>query len=147
MTPNRLLAFAACLALALAAPAAQAMQLITEAEAKLPNDTTQSRGLSRGPRVLLVNPAPTAGLIQAPFDLKVKFESFGGARVDPDSVVVTYKKMPSIDLTQRMKKLIAESGITLDGVEVPPGEHYIRIDVSDTGGRKGWTEFVLKVNR
>jgi hypothetical protein len=122
-----------------------AMELITEAEAKLPDDNSQVRGLSRGPQVSLVNPAPTAGLIRAPFNLKVKFEAFGGARVDTDSVVITYKKVPAIDLTQRVKTFIDTGGVNVEGVQVPPGEHRIRVDVADSGGRKGWTEFVIRV--
>lgn len=122
-----------------------AMELITLTEARLPDDTTQTRGISRGPVVSLVTPAPNAGMIRSPFDFKVKFESFQGARIDPDAVLVTYKKMPAIDLTQRVKKFIDGGGINVQGVEVPPGEHRIRIDITDSGGRKGWTDFTIKV--
>jgi hypothetical protein len=122
-----------------------AMELITEAEARLPDDPSQIRGLSRGPVVSLVNPAPTAGLIRTPFNLRVKFEAFGGARVDTDSVVVTYKKVPAIDLTQRIKSFIDTNGFNVVDVQVPPGEHRIRVDVADSGGRKGWTEFTIRV--
>ena len=110
------------------------------------------RGNSRSPRPpgwtvtsVAEQADDAAGLIRAPFNLKVKFESFGGARIDTDSVVVTYKKVPAIDLTQRVKTFIDASGFTVEGVQVPPGEHRIRVDVADNGGRKGWTEFVIRV--
>jgi hypothetical protein len=122
-----------------------AIELISEAEAKLPDESMQTRGLSRGPVVSLVNPAPNAGLIRAPFNLRVKFESFGGARIDTDSVVITYQKIPAIDLTQRVKTFIDASGVNVTGVQVPPGEHHIRVDVADSGGRKGWAEFTIRV--
>ena len=51
---------------------ADALQLISEQEASLPDDHTQTRGISRGPKVLLINPAPTAGLVRSPFDLKTR---------------------------------------------------------------------------
>jgi hypothetical protein len=123
----------------------RAIELITDAEAKLPDDSSQTRGLSRGPVASLVNPAPTAGLIRAPFNLKVRFESFGGARIDTDSVLITYKKVPAIDLTQRVKTFIDPGGVNVEGVQVPPGEHRIRVDVADSGGRKGWSEFIIRV--
>ena len=122
-----------------------AMELITQAEATLPDSTSQTRGLSRGPVVSLVNPAPTAGLIRVPFNLRVKFESFGGARIDTDSVVITYMKVPAIDLTQRVKAFIDTNGVNVADVQVPPGEHRIRVDVADSGGRKGWSEFIIRV--
>ena len=90
---------------------ANALQLISEQEARLPDDQSQTRGISRGPKVLLINPAPTAGLIHSPFALKIRFESFAGAKIDPDSIVVTYKKKPAIDLTQRAKPLLHADGI------------------------------------
>ncbi len=124
---------------------AHALQLISEQEASLPDDQTQTRGISRGPKVLLINPAPTAGVVRSPFDLKIRFESFAGAKIDPDSVVITYKKKPAIDLTQRAKPFLHADGIELERTEVPAGEHRIRVDVKDSEGRAGWTEFTLKV--
>jgi hypothetical protein len=136
-----------CLVSLLAVTAAGAVELITDQEAKLPDDDTESRGIFRGPKVHLINPAPKAGLIKSPFNLKVKFESFGGAKVDTDSILVTYKKTPLIDLTQRMKPFIQASGINLDSAEVPAGEHRIRVDVKDSKGQAGMLEFTIKVSK
>src|SRR5215470_8722374 len=89
---------------------ADALQLISEQEASLPDDNTQTRGISRGPKVVLI----------------------------------TYKKKPAIDLTQRAKSFVHPDGIELERTEVPAGEHRIRVDVKDSEGRAGWTEFTLK---
>jgi hypothetical protein len=124
---------------------ADALQLISEQEASLPDDNTQTRGISRGPKVVLINPAPTAGLVRSPFGLKIRFESFAGAKIDTDTVVITYKKKPAIDLTQRAKSFVHPDGIEPERTEVPAGEHRIRVDVKDSEGRAGWTEFTLKV--
>jgi hypothetical protein len=127
------------------AGSAHAFQLISADEASKPEDPTGSRGISRGPKVIPVSPAPTAGFIKSPFNWRVKFEAFGGAHIDKDMVVVTYRKNPSIDLTQRLQPFIQPTGISLDGAEVPPGEHRIRIDVKDSNGRWSTAEMTIKV--
>jgi hypothetical protein len=148
MLKATLFACSACVYLlsVLCAGSAGAIQLITEQEAKLPDDDTRSRGISRGPKILLISPAPHAGFIKSPFNLKIRFESFAGAMVDPDSIVITYKKMPPIDLTQRVKTFLQSNGINLDNAEVPPGEHRFRVDVKDSDGRPGSTEFTIRVS-
>src|SRR5215211_6749786 len=83
-----------------------AIELITEHEAKLPDEDAHSKGLSRGPKIILINPAPIAGFITSPFTLKVRFETFGSAKIDPEGIVMTYLKRPPIDLTQRIKSFI-----------------------------------------
>ena len=89
-------------ALLLLAGTAGAATLITASEAALPADTAAGRGVSRGPRVTIVSPPPTGGLVRSPVNLRLHFESFGGAKINAESVVITYKKVPPIDLTQRV---------------------------------------------
>jgi hypothetical protein len=60
-------------------------------------------------------------------------------------VLLTYKKVPAIDLTQRIKQFITPSGIDVENVEVPPGTHSIRVDVKDNEGRAGWKDFTFQV--
>jgi hypothetical protein len=112
--------------------------LITEEEAKLPPPkgavATDRRGVTRGPKVKFVE---EGGPVRSPMHLKLTFESFGGAKIDPDSVKVTYLKTPNVDLTPRIKSFA--------DVELPAGEHMVRVDVKDSDGRIGTTSFVLKV--
>jgi len=77
--------------------------------------------------------------------LQVMFESFGGAKIDLDSVKVTYLRTPNVDLTPRIKPFVQSAGIDIPDVELPLGEHMVRIDVKDSDGRIGTTSFVLKV--
>lgn len=140
-------ACAVSVALVLAAPAG-ALELITPAEAALPAARMgPERGISRGPTIVIVSPSPEAGNIKSPLNLRIKFESHGAAKIDIDSVLVTYLKRPTVDLTQRIKPFIAATGINVEGAEVPPGTHTLRVDVSDTDGRPGWADFSFTVSK
>jgi len=138
-----------CLSTALVAAPAGAFELITADEAALPNGATAALELrgspTRRPGIIVVSPPPHAGLIHSPLDLKVRFQAFGGAEIDADSVIVTYLKQPAIDITQRIAPFIAASGINIAQAEVPPGTHQFRIEVKDKSGRIGATEFSFAV--
>jgi hypothetical protein len=77
--------------------------------------------------------------------LQLKFESYGGAKIDPNSVKVTYMRTPNVDLTGRVKPFVQSAGIDIPDVELPLGDHMVRVDVKDSDGRIGSTSFVLKV--
>jgi len=134
-------------ALLLLGGTAAAATLITASEAALPSDTTTGRGVSRGPHVTVVSPPPMGGLVRSPLNLRLRFEAFGGARIDVDSVVITYKKIPPIDLTQRAAAFIKSDGIDMPAAEVPPGAHRIEVEVKDSDGRIGWVDFMLNVGK
>jgi hypothetical protein len=133
------------------APAAQAFELVTPDEAALPAGEAPSlvmRGSPlRRPSILVVSPPPAAGLMHSPIDLKLRFHAFGGAEIDPESVVVTYLKQPSIDITQRINKFITAEGIEIDKVDVPPGAHQFWIEVKDKSGHAGAAELSFQVAR
>ena len=126
---------------------AHAQMLITEQEAALPGaaDTGLAmRGITRGPKVQVISPTQEA-VVKSPFNLKLKFESFGGAKIDTSSVKATYLKSPAVDLTQRMQKFIKDSGIEMEKAEVPPGEHVIAVQIKDTEGRTASMNFKINV--
>lgn len=146
---------AACIAFAFGAivattarPAWAGPVLITEAEAKLPvlkgAVPSASRGITRGPRIEVVD-MPADGSLHSPMHLQLKFQAFGGAKVDPSAVQVTYLKSPEVDLTDRVKPFVQASGIDMPEAVLPPGDHILRVDVKDSDGRTGTTSFVLKV--
>jgi hypothetical protein len=58
---------------------------------------------------------------------------------------VTYLRTPNVDLTSRVRSFVLPSGIDMPEVELPVGEHMVRVDIKDTDGRVGTTSFVLKV--
>jgi hypothetical protein len=129
-----------------ATPASAAHVLITEEEAKLPPPkgavATDRRGVTRGPKIKYVEESEP---IHSPMHLQLTFESFGGAKIDPDSVKVTYLRTPNVDLTPRIKSFVQASGIDIPDVQLPAGDHMVRVDVKDSDGRIGSTSFVLRV--
>jgi hypothetical protein len=134
-------------ALALAGPA-PALELITAGEAALPATPQlglHERGITRGPTVVIVSPAPQAGAIKSPLSLKVRFESHGGSQINVETVLLTYMKDPRIDLTQRIRPFIAPTGIDVEDADVPPGTHTLQVNVKDSEGRLGWAEFTFHV--
>lgn len=123
-----------------------AAPLIKDAEAKLPAAAggLATRGITRGPGIKQVSPDPSQD-IKSPLNLKVAFEPRGGAKIDLSSVKVTYLKSPSVELLDRVKPGLTETGIDLAGAEVPPGDHQIRVSVTDSEGRQSSTIVELKV--
>ena len=138
------------LALVFAAPALAAdFQLITPAEAALPAGTVPTLNLrgspTRRPIVSVVSPPPGAGLVHSPLELKLQFRAFGGAAINPSSVIVTYLKDPPIDITQRLAPFITATGIDIPQADVPPGKHLFWLELKDEDGRVGGGQFSFQV--
>ena len=127
-------------------PVDAAQVLITPEEAALPPPKgaviTERRGITRGPKVDVVS---SAGELRSPMRFQLKFEPHGGAKIDPDSVKVIYLRTPNVDLTSRIRSFVRPTGIDMPEVELPAGEHMVRVDVKDSDGRIGTVSFVLKV--
>jgi hypothetical protein len=128
-------------------PANAGNRLITEEEAKLPPPkgavATNSRGILRGPKVEIVSPVEVT---HSPLRLQLKFESFGGAKINIDSVRVIYLRTPNVDLTDRVRPFIQPDGIDMPDTELPPGEYMVRVEIKDSDGRPGSTSFILKIS-
>lgn len=124
----------------------RATQLITEEEAQLPPPkgaiAADRRGIMRGPKVEFVSPGAS---VNSPLRLVLKFESFGGAKIDTDSVKVIFLRSPNVDLTSRVKPFVQADGINMQDAELPPGEYTVRVDIKDSEGRPGTAIFTLKV--
>lgn len=142
MTSVRLIAaVAATFATLSCAPsfAGDKVVLITNDEAARPSQPTGGelarRGITRGPQITQVDPAPGPQAVKSPMHLVIKFEGRGGAKIDTSAVKVTYMKNPAIDLTDRVKPYLKDEGIDIGEAELPPGNHLIRVDVKDSEGR------------
>ena len=112
--------------------------LITSEEASRPAQAAgelNRRGITRGPQVTQVDPAPGPDAVKSPMHLVVKFEGRGGAKIDTAATKITYMKTPAIDLTDRVKPFLKDDGINISEAELPPGNHLIRVDVKDSEGR------------
>jgi hypothetical protein len=137
-----------CVASAMPAalPAYAAMVLITEDEGKLPPlkgaVATDRRGITRGPKIEVIADSEPS---HSPMHFQLKFSSYGGAKIDPDSVKITYLKTPNVDLTSRVKTFVQATGIDIPDTLLPAGDHMLRVDIKDLDGRIGSTIFALKV--
>ncbi|WP_424630453.1 hypothetical protein [Bradyrhizobium sp. SYSU BS000235] len=121
-------------------------QLITAEEAKLPPPkgavATERRGIMRGPKILYTGPSDAT---KSPIRLQLKFESYGDAKIDANSVKMTYLRTPNVDLTSRVTKYVQPSGIDMPDAELPPGDYMLRVDLKDSDGRPASTSFTLKI--
>jgi hypothetical protein len=127
-------------ALGIGMPAGPAFaeQLITPVEAALPASPdfgVTTRGLTRGPAIEQIAPAPEAKTVTSPLALKISFSAHNNATIDPSSVKVTYLKSQPVDLTPRVMSHLTPDGIDMTQADVPPGNHLIRIDLKDSQGR------------
>ncbi len=114
---------------------ALALDLITDAESKLPSayQEVKRAGVTRGPGIDVTS--PSGSVKKDGVAIKVDFKSRGGVPIDPKTVKVTYMKNPAVDLTERVRAGTTGSGIALEGATVPAGEHQLRVEVSDAEGR------------
>jgi hypothetical protein len=141
------------IALAGMAPSTRAeskIVLVTTQEAALPsvpNAQLTRRGITRGPQIVLVSPPADNATVQSPMHLQLKFESHGGAKIDPAAVKVMYLKNPTVDLTDRVKPYIQSTGLDIGEADVPPGSHMFRVDVKDSDGRVTTALFSFVVNK
>jgi hypothetical protein len=111
--------------------------LITKEEAGLPATPAiamTTRGLTRGPGIEQLSPNPDRP-VSSPLPLKIRFQIRNNVEIDPASIKLTYLKMKPIDLTDRIKKYVKPDGIEMNGAEVPPGVHSLRLDLQDKQGR------------
>jgi len=122
--------------------------LITAHEAELPpNDAQMRSGIERGPDIVPIYPAPKSGAIQSPFAFRVKFETHGGTTINLDTLTVTYKRLPDIDLTARVKPYARPDGIDMPDAVVPAGDHRIMIFVKDSTGHQGQADIRFDVEK
>jgi hypothetical protein len=120
--------------------------LITVDEARLPAPAAapSSRGVTRGPGIEQESPVPNQS-VASPLMLKIKFEPRNNVAIDTATVKLTYLKANPIDLTDRIKRYIRADGIAMDQAEVPPGVHFLRLDLKDVQGRAATAVIKLTV--
>jgi hypothetical protein len=132
-----------------ASPAAGQVTLITVDEARRPHtksaDLTFRAGISRGPAIELLSPKPSETAVQSPVHLQLKFEGHGGAQIDEASFRLIDVSDPPVDLTDRIREFINQSGIDVPAATLPDGSYTIRAEIKDKDGRAGFLTFTLRV--
>lgn len=130
--------------------AANRIVLITAAEAALPawrDNEPSMRGITRGPKVSMISPPSEDVAMPSPLHLRLRFETYGGAKIDTNSVRVLYLKTPAVDLTSRVKPFWRNSEINVEQAEIPTGRHVLRVDIKDSEGRASTAMFTLNVTK
>jgi hypothetical protein len=141
---RRAIALAALL-LGLAPAAAPAETLITTEEAALANTkvaANASQQVSGGPAIEQVLPAPGT-TVTSPFRLTIKFTPREHVPLEMRTATLIYAKAPLQDLTDRVGNYMTAAGIDIPAVEAPPGEHWLRVRISDE--HLHWTTAWIKV--
>jgi hypothetical protein len=122
---------------------------ITPEEARLPPyqgiPHFKTRGIASGPRIVVLSPTASgeAFVAHRPVKLHVRFETTADAPVDIHSLKVTYLRLFGIDITDRVRPYASDTGIDIDNVEIPPGEHRIELEIGDRQGHT--TDEILKL--
>lgn len=140
--------FAVAFALfAMSVGAGRAEELISVQQASLPQATDieiPTRGLTRGPTIEQVSPDPEKDA-RGPVNVTIRFRAFNNVAIDLTSIKATYMKFPNIDLTDKFKKYVTAEGFSMKDMNVPSGNHLIRIDIKDMQGREGTSLIKLNV--
>jgi hypothetical protein len=146
MAWNSIKPVVAGLAILALAGTAKAEMLISTQEAGLPESPFNERGAFPGPKIVLVAPSQGTTPVKAPMRLQIKFEQ-RGAKIDLDSLRITYIKLQPVDLTERVRPFVSQDGVDFKNAEVPPGTHKIRVEVRDVDGVPGGADVILKVGQ
>jgi hypothetical protein len=104
----------------------------------------RSRGLNdKGPKIDVLKPVEDTPQ-QSPLEILIRFYP-NPAAVNPASVKVQLVKFISIDITDRVKPYLSETGIDVKEAKIPTGTHLVRISVSDGKGETSSREIELQV--
>jgi hypothetical protein len=139
-------------ALAMACRHADALQLVSEAEARQSQASpqlasTESRPADpQAPEIALVDPQDTGKPLHNPFNMEVLFKSRSAAGLDFSSFRAYYGAF-KIDVTDRLLKEAARTptGIRLTNVNVPSGPHRILLQIRDSMNRVAEKELYFRV--
>jgi len=86
----------------------------------------------KGPQINILQPS-LSSVVSNPMSVQVEFSSRQpNARVNMDSLKLTYKKLWGIDLTDRIIEYIEGDSINAPEVELPEGTHTLEIYIEDT---------------
>lgn len=143
-----------CVALtaAVASALAQPLQLVTVAEverersAGLPAVVARAPPQPDAPVIRVIAPALGHEALAVPMRIQLAFDSAADAEIDPGSFRVQYGAL-RIDITDRIasRVVVGKSGLTVDDVVIPRGNHRLLLRIADTKARVGEAEVRFSV--
>lgn len=148
-----LLAFSSAPVAQTAAPDSMPLQLVTPAEAALPEGNVparpgiRSRGLFLAPDIELLEPSPSTLLrpLTSPFTLRLRFTPHNQATIPLANVDVRYLRGASIDVTDRLMQYLTGDGLNIRRLALPPGRNAFLFTVTDSNGHRQMTTVTVVV--
>jgi hypothetical protein len=129
-----------------------AFTLITEDEARLPDDTVEDRLRDPFPGPVIHILGCPKEVFAFPMDLTLELKAFAGASIDVDSLRVVYMKQPRVNLTSRIRAANAirpaadnKVVISIQDAEIPVGQHTLQVWAKDSRDKDSETYFSLDV--
>ena len=133
------------------AHAGMAVLLITEKEAAMEDAPMKAPGSQisqvdpmKGPMIIVNNPKDGESY-RAPLMVDLHFETRPDSAVDLETLKVLYRKIISIDITDRIRPYATEKGIYIPEADIPKGNHKIEIRIADSRGNYSFRELVFSV--
>jgi hypothetical protein len=119
----------------------------------IPGETTRSldaptENPASPPRIIVISPQPGNPTIASPIRIELAFATSADAHIIPDSLRVRYGLL-KIDITQQIRPYAAvtEKGLLAENAAVPPGNHRLFLQISDSAGRTAVSQLQFTVNR
>ena len=83
-----------------------------------------------------------------PVDFQINFVSHTpGKVVDMESLRVIYLKFINIDITEKIRPYIKENSIVMSKMNLPAGNHRIRIKIKDSHKNESEQTFLIRVSK
>jgi hypothetical protein len=98
------------------------------------------------PQIRIVAP-PLGRPLTAPLDIDIQFVPTSSAPIRPDTFLVCYVGLVTMDLTKRItdRVTVSEKGLHVNGARLPRGRHHLLLLIADQRGRLGRREAVLDI--
>lgn len=134
------------------AAGAQPLQLVSDEEAARERDappaglTARALPAPDAPTISVRAPVIGATPIATPMRIELSFTAAPGAEIDPSSFRVHYGSL-RLDLTARIvaRVPVTRTGLAIDQVEIPRGQHRLLLRIADDHARIGETELRFTV--
>jgi hypothetical protein len=146
------LAAAPLLGWAATAPRAEPLQLVTadevarDAAAAPPRLTPRAAPVPDAPRIRVLAPTLAGAPLGNPIRIDLAFSAAADAEIDPASFRIQYGVL-RIDLTERVlaRVTVQKTGLKVDDVVIPPGQHRLLLRIADSKARVGEAELRFTV--
>ena len=98
--------------------------------------------------IIVISPQPGNPTIASPVRIELAFATAADAHILPDSLRVRYGLL-KIDITQRIRPYakVTQRGILAEHAAIPPGNHRLFLQISDSAGRTAVSQLEFTVAR